>query len=187
MSRRTIWFLCTVYFLSAHFLSALTVRMLTDEALVRTADVILTGRVLSAYSDIDPEDGHIYTHISVYVTEYLKGKNRLRTVILKTPGGIVGNIGMSVEGAADFYRNEEVMLFLSHSSDNSLFPVGLFLGKLSIYRDADTGRTILIRSADGKGEFFFTPRSEVLEGLAPEQKVFFDSFRAKVQTVLQGR
>lgn len=162
--------------------SGLTVKMLTHEQLAKQAEVIVLGTVLSAYSDIDAEKGHICTFVNIRAGEYLKGKDRPRTLTLKTIGGIMADKGMYVDGAADFYRNEEVMLFLARRSDGSLFPVGFFLGKFSVYRDVETGRKVLIREADGKGRYFSTPRNETIEGLTREEKLFFDDFRVKVQT-----
>lgn len=170
---------------STQALFGLSVKALTNEQLTQTAEVIVIGRVLSAYSDSDPTTHRIYTFTNIRVNEYLKGKERPRNIVLKTIGGVKGNLGSMVEGAADFYRDEEVMLFLERRSDGSLFPVGFFLGKFSVYDDQDTGRKILIRRSDGRGQYFSEPRANTVKDLKNEQKLFFDEFRNEVQRFLQ--
>lgn len=163
----------------------LSVKALSDKQLSETAEVIVVGKVLSAYSDQDPTTHRIYTYTTIRVYEYLKGKDRPRNLVLKTIGGVKGNLGSMVEGAADFYRDEEVMLFLERRTDGSLFPVGFFLGKFSLYNDQDTGRKVLIRRSDGRGQYFSEPRETTVKDLKNEEKLFFEDFRNEVQRFLQ--
>jgi len=178
-------FLCIAMVLIVPCLYALTVLPLTDEQISKKAEIIVIGRVLSAYYEVDSVDKHPYTHIHVRVDEYLKGNSHSRDLMLKTLGGLGSKMGMHIPGAANFYRNEEVLLFLERRNDGSLFPLGLFLGKYSIYRDHETGRKVVVRHEDGLGKYSSEPRETAIRDLRPEQKVFFEEFRQKIRQFIQ--
>src|SRR5688572_1179285 len=124
--------LLTAVPLYVHGLSAVEV---SDKQLIEKAEMIVIGRVLSAYSEKDTSSGDVFTYISVRISDQLKGKSRSRDIVLKTAGGRVGDEIVYYPGAADFYRNEEVLLFLERRADDSLMPIGMVLGKYSVYRD----------------------------------------------------
>jgi hypothetical protein len=178
-------FLWIVLILIAPHLIALTVLPLTDEQLAKKAEMIVVGKVLSADYDTDKKDHHPYTYVHVRVSEYLKGKNQSRDLTLKTLGGIGPKLGMYVPGAANFYRDEEVLLFLEKRTDGSLFPIGLSLGKYSIYRDHDSGRKVVVREEEGMGKYSPEPRQTEIRDLEPQQKVFFDDFRQKIRQFVE--
>jgi len=178
-------FLFVVSILIAPYLSALTVLPLSDEQLAKKAEMIVVGKVLSADYDTDKKDNHPYTYVHIRVSEYLKGKNQSRDLTLKTLGGIGPKMGMYIPGAANFYRDEEVLLFLERRTDGSLFPIGLFLGKYSVYRDHDTGRKVVIRDEEGLGKYSPEPRATEIRDLEPQQKVFFDDFRQKIRQFVE--
>jgi hypothetical protein len=178
-------FLCIASILIAPYLTALTVLPLTDEQLSQKAEMIVVGKVLSADYDIDKKDNHPITYVHIRVSEYLKGKNQTRDLTLKTLGGIGPKMGMHVPGAANFYRDEEVLLFLEKRNDGSLFPIGLFLGKYSIYRDHETGRKVVVRDEEGLGKYSPEPRQTEIRDLEPAQKVFFDDFRHKIRQFVE--
>lgn len=180
-------FVCMALTLTVSCLYALTVLPLSDEQLVGKSEIIMVGRVLSANYVIDAKDKRPYTMIHVRVSEYLKGKSAERDLTLKTLGGVSGKLGMVIPGAADFNRNEEVMLFLERRDDGSLFPVGLVLGKYNIYRDAESGRKVVLRQEDGMGKYSAEPREEIIRDLQPEQKVYFDDFRKKIHELVGRR
>jgi hypothetical protein len=94
-------------------------------------------------------------------------------------------MGMYIPGAANFYRDEEVLLFLEKRNDGGLFPIGLFLGKYSIYRDHATGRKVVVRDEEGLGKYSPEPRQTEIQDLEPEQKVFFDDFRQKIRQFVE--
>ena len=154
-------------------LHALTVVQLTDEQLAQKAEIIVVGKVLSAHYEVDSKDKRPYTYIHLQISESIKGKNVGRELTLKTLGGLGSKLGMHIPGAADFYRNEEVLLFLEKRDDGSLFPVGMYLGKYSIYRDEQSGKKVVIRRADGNGKYLSEPRETNIRDLQPDQKKVF--------------
>jgi hypothetical protein len=173
----------TMFFVSG--LHALTVVQLTDEQLSRKAEIIVVGKVLSAHYEVDSKDKKPYTYVHIQVSEALKGKNVSRELTLKTLGGLGSKLGMHVPGAADFYRNEEVLLFLERRSDGSLLPIGLSLGKYSIYRDEQSGKKVVIRTMDGNGKYLSEPRESNIRDLQPDQKKYLDNFRQEIRQFIQ--
>ena len=166
--------------LIAASLNALSVVNVSDEQLARKAEMIVIGTVLSGYCEKDTGSGDVYTYITVRVTDQLKGKMRSHDLVLKILGGRAGDAVLYIPGAADFYRNEEVLLFLERRPDGSLMPIGMMLGKYSVYRDYETGRKIVFRHIDGNGQYFSTPRpNEVI--VEPGQKLYLSDFRSQIQ------
>jgi hypothetical protein len=165
--------------------NALTVVPLSDEQLAKKAEIIVVGRVLSAHYEVDTKDKRPYTFIHVQVTETLKGKNVSRELTLKTLGGIGPKMGMQVPGAADFYRNEETLLFLERRSDGSLLPIGLSIGKYPIYRELESGKKIVIRQMGGNGKYFSEPRESNVRDVQADQKMYLDDFRGRIRHFIE--
>ena len=185
MTRRSPSLLATVFvllFFSSNG-QALSVLEVTEEQLVEKAEMIVIGTVVSAYSEKDSGSGDVFTYVTIRITDQLKGKSRGPHVILKTIGGRAGNDIVYIPGAADYFRNEEVLLFLERRPDQSWIPIGLTLGKYSIYRDFRTGRKIVLRHADGNGQYFSTPRSGTVD-LQPGDKRFLHDFQARIRKIV---
>jgi hypothetical protein len=112
------------------------------------AHSIITGRVIAAESRWDTDDGLINTYVTVRVREHLKGKPTAPEVIIRVPGGEVGEMGLAVSDAPWFDPGEDVLVFLTPELKGAHSVVGLYQGKLTI--------------KDGKVEEFDLPVGEVL-------------------------
>src|SRR5215213_1268480 len=75
---------------------ATTARLASDEQLILTSRVILTGSVQSVQADWDKKRQNIYTYVTVKVSEVLKGQIRNETIVIKQAGGIVGDDGIMI-------------------------------------------------------------------------------------------
>ena len=61
----------------------------------------------------DDSHKHIFTYTEIEVLEALRGaSNAGHTMVLRTLGGEVGEVGMAVAGTAKFREGEEVVVFL---------------------------------------------------------------------------
>ena len=163
--------------------NALTVAKVSEDQLANKAELIVIGTVLSAYSERDVFTGDVYTFISIRVSDHMKGTNRSRVIELKTLGGATKDQMMYIPGAPDFHKNEEVMLFLERRPDGSLMPVGMALGKYSVYRDSETGQKIVLRQMDGYGRYFSSPRAEKMD-VEANDKLFLNEFRSRIQRIV---
>ncbi len=121
------------------YLIAATLRGPADVAtLTYASDAVVHARVLhskSAWGAGGPASGVIYTRVTLAPIEWFKGRARPE-VIVRVPGGAVGEIDQTVQGVAKFSENEEVVVFLRQLAP-SLFGVERWaLGKFSVSKGA---------------------------------------------------
>ncbi len=110
-------------------------------ALTRGADAIVVGRVVKSESRWTADRRRIVTDVTVEVGESLKGAPA-QTVVVRQPGGQVGDIGQRVDGVASFKQGEEVVLFLEQRPDKSFLLEGMSQGKFRLERSVD-GKDVL--------------------------------------------
>ena len=108
------------------------VRKLSEEDMVNQAGTILTGTVTSIKSEWNEERTKIFTYITITPNNFLKRNGTTQEIVIKQPGGEVGDIGMLVEGASVYEEGEEVLLFLRRGRKGFHRTVGLSQGKFSI-------------------------------------------------------
>jgi hypothetical protein len=122
-------------FLSIHSAMALMIEIPTSE-LTSTAEAIVRGTVKDMKSEWDEERKFIWTLVTISVSKSIKG-DRLeqQDIIVKIPGGIVGEIGQQTDDAPIFNKGEDVLLFLKSNiyKGQKVFHVrGNFQGKHTI-------------------------------------------------------
>jgi hypothetical protein len=106
---------------------------LSLEELVADADLIIVGTVDSVQSEL--VEGRIVSFATVSVR--LKAKGEMEPtqdeIIVRFPGGMVGDVGMKVEDSPDFKKGEEILLFLQKTKTPSVYmTVGSSQGKFMI-------------------------------------------------------
>lgn len=79
--------------------------------LVRGADRIVVGEVVSAESAWNAEKTAIFTTVRLRVSEAAKG-SKPGDILLRVEGGQVGDIAQAVSGGLSFVQGEQVVLFL---------------------------------------------------------------------------
>jgi hypothetical protein len=131
-----------IFALTLAFLSLLTIRRaesamvgMSLEELVKQADLIVIGTVVSAESEF--AQGKIYSFANIAVSSTLKGEltGNQDKVIVKFPGGKVGDVGMKVENSPAFKADENIIVFLKQIQNQPYYAtVGSFQGKF-IVRD----------------------------------------------------
>lgn len=104
--------------------------------LIKDSDSIIVGKVI----DKKPywEEGKIFTDVMVLVDMRIKGNSDIQ-IVVKVPGGAVGDINAEVSDAPFFENGEEVLLF---SKGNEV--VGWNQGKFTIKNDKikETGESL---------------------------------------------
>jgi hypothetical protein len=102
------------------------------EALTRSADVVVHGRVVGARSHPGSGGGLIFTEVSVVPIDWWKGAGSQGPIAVRVEGGTVGDVGQTVAGAAAFVTGDEVVVFLRRIATN-LYDVERFgLGKFLV-------------------------------------------------------
>lgn len=112
---------------------ATTLKAFSLEDLATHASIIVEGTVLDVRAAWDGR--FIFTDVSVEVTRCHKGDCEVETVEIRVLGGAVGDLEMSVNGAARFEPEEEVLLFLEPIGDlapGRLQTTGMAQGKFRL-------------------------------------------------------
>jgi hypothetical protein len=90
----------------------------TIEEMARASTIVVRGRVVQVQPQLEESTGRIYTYADVQVIEVLKGAS-VASVLVKQPGGEIGNKGTHVSGAGRFVTGEDTVLFLERATDES--------------------------------------------------------------------
>lgn len=111
--------------------------------LSKGADIILTGKVTQQSSSWNDNNTRIYTEATIQVNEYLKGNSRESSVVVRYLGGEVGDVGELYSHMPRFEDNEEVLVFLTKDTQNSIYKVfNGEEGKINIIEDQQTGEKL---------------------------------------------
>jgi len=91
------------------------------------ADAIVSGAVTSSNSAWNEDRSLIFTYSTLAVSSTLKGKHKPELVV-RTQGGIVGEIGMRAVGEPELKKGDQVLLFLERDGDGYNRVVGMSQG-----------------------------------------------------------
>ncbi|MGH9458067.1 MAG: hypothetical protein ACRD2J_10560, partial [Thermoanaerobaculia bacterium] len=122
-----------------------------DAALVRAADAIGIVRVLSTHSSFTA-DGRIATEVIVRVERGIERLHDGETAAIVTPGGVVGDLAMSVSSAPAFVPGERALVLLRETGRGRYTILSGELGKFSFVL-GPSSRELLVRGA-GEREIF---------------------------------
>jgi hypothetical protein len=129
--------------------NATTVVVPEDKDLVISARAIITGRIIDISCGMDSSHNMVYTYVKVRVNEVIKGSITTREIVLKEPGGQIGDHYSVVPGSPQFNRGDDVLLYLDTWFDGSLRVHQMFLGQFSIVTDPKSGRRTAVRATPG--------------------------------------
>jgi hypothetical protein len=111
-------------------LQATSVRRLSFDDLITSANSIVEGSVVSSNTYRSSDGKLIFTSYTISVQESLKG-TAPQTVTVTTVGGRIGNTILHVAGMPAFQPGERAILFLEQSKSYTTI-VGLNQGKFAI-------------------------------------------------------
>ncbi len=176
-------------FLSLALLAPLTalgtvVLSLSFEELTARAPLVVQARVNASSVAWDDEHAKIWTWTELVVNETLKG-TPFATVVVKQPGGVVGEMGMEVSGVASFVPGEEVLLFLEPAPDEkgAWVPVSMSASKVSF----EDRFGVKIARRDLSGLAFSKPGQQRLVQPVDEREVLgpVDAFLARIRAAVK--
>ncbi len=132
-------------------LGAVIMRALSLGELVEGSSRIVVATVVSNESRWDDERARIYTYTTIRVEEHLKGSGAAGdTLVIRTLGGAVGEIGLHIEGAPVFRPQDREVLFLSPIGGRpELNVTGWNQGRFGFRTDPRTGQELVGRSLTG--------------------------------------
>src|SRR5512138_1432676 len=132
----------TAIILSASIARATTVRAVSFDDKVSTAESILLGRCTATKTMWDPQHRWIVTYATFQVDQSIKGAP-VRELTVVTPGGTVDGVHQSSVGITPFEKGDERVLFVKNTR----------LGPTVLYFDQGTYAV----SKDARGERVITP------------------------------
>jgi len=155
-------------------LFATTVMKMDLPALVSTSDSIIKGRIESVEARY--EERRVFTYVSVTVDDPLKGE-RKSTILIKQPGGTIGERTEWVAGMPRFKAGAQVILFLRNRQDGTFDVVGLNQGKYEIMDDYAV--------ANVSGVSMMDPRTGLVSDAGFIQKNPVETFKAKIRELVR--
>ena len=129
---------------------ATTAILLTDEDLITSSRLIVSGEVKSVRFQKSASDQSIYTYVKVDVRQVFKGNLADRHIVLKELGGSADGISVVIPGSPHFEAGKQVLLFLNTAPDGTLHIAHLFMGKYDVTQDAKTGEPKVKRNIDAE-------------------------------------
>ena len=117
--------------LLAFLLAATLVGPADVESLAAAADAVVYGQVVRRSSAWAPGGGQIFTTVVLRPIETWKGASAGEVSIL-VPGGELGELSQTVQGAAAFSDAEEVVVFLHRLAPGTYGVERLALGKFVV-------------------------------------------------------
>lgn len=107
----------------------------------RMSESVVHARVVGMDSAWNPEGSMIFTEVTLEVLGRLRGTADA-TVVVRVPGGTVGDFTSEMEGAPRFQTGDEVVVFLSRWQDGVPMVAGYAEGLSFVHADA-AGRSVL--------------------------------------------
>jgi hypothetical protein len=136
--------LCVLIIVGGFFSASFAQTTTSDvESMSKSADIIITGKVVEQNSNWNENKTRIYTQATIQVEEYLKGSNNSGSVIVSYPGGEVGDVGELYSHMPRFEDQEEVLVFLKKDEKNPGYKVfNGENGKIRVINDPETGEKV---------------------------------------------
>jgi hypothetical protein len=157
---------------------ATTLVRLSLEQLAAGSDAVARVNVSSA--ETRWENGTIWTVTTVKVVETMKG-NLPGEISVRLPGGRVGHLTATVEGAPRFHPGDDAIVFLKISSAGGFTVAGWVEGTFRISRDPRTGNQAVTQDSSAFAVFDPATRTFHTEGV---HRVPLDEFRGRLASAL---
>ncbi len=148
------------------------------EALTRSSDAVVHGKVKKVESRWTGDHKQIVTDVWIDVVEFIKGKGN-QTVVVQQPGGEVGDIGQKVSGLAAFTQGEEVVVFLERQGTERYLVAGMAQGKFRVERSSDQKAAFAIPDSPGDAQLIDPGTGQPTT--FDSKPIELDALRAKVK------
>lgn len=158
----------------------------TIEEMARASTVVVRGRIVQVQPQLEESSGRINTYADLQVIEVLKGP-KAGSMLIKQPGGIIGERGMQVAGAGKFTTGQDSVLFLEAATDEANVYIlrGLAAGKVD-FEKSSKGQPIAVRHLGGLA-FYDRTVKDPLRVVRPEEDLGSpEVFLTRVRTALSG-
>ncbi|MGD9201745.1 MAG: hypothetical protein PVI26_09295 [Chitinispirillia bacterium] len=167
-------YIILLFIISNFFLAGSTsIFELSLQELSLSAEKIVQARVTAVVSKWNKDSSAIFTYIRMNIVDDLIGGDKDNEIIIRQPGGIVGNTSLFVEGISNYIIGEEDVLFLLKDKiDKGTFrTLGMYQGKYKIFIDnknvkrvkQDNSNTARFYRRRGRGSYLETGNNKTLD------------------------
>lgn len=152
------WALALSLVLAPAVASATITEALSLEQLVQHADTVALVTCVDHRASYDSRQ-RIVTDYTLRIEEVMKGRASVgATVEMRRLGGVIGDLGMRVEGEPYLEEGQRYLVFLRHTDAGPHRPVGMSQGVMSVSEDGGVltvqpgggGLSLVQRGADGR-------------------------------------
>jgi hypothetical protein len=157
---------------------ATTLQRLSLDQLAKGSDAV--ARVNFSSAESRWENGTIWTVTTLHVVETMKG-NLPAEISVRLPGGSVGHLTATVEGAPRFHPGDDAIVFLKNSPAGGFTVAGWVQGTFRISRDPRTGNQSVTQDSSAFTVFDATTRSFRTEGIHQMQ---VEKFRGRLASAI---
>lgn len=158
-----------LHWCSLHTAWATTFVRMDERQLLATSEVVVVGTVTAIESG-EGSSGGIQTYVHVQPSRVIKGNIGREPLVIREPGGSIGERREWVYGAPEFWVGERSLLFLSRNPDGTLQTNSLSMGKFTVGVDS-MGRSTAVREF-GYGADLLEPATGELHEAQPETQPF---------------
>jgi hypothetical protein len=116
--------------------------------LTRMSTAVVHAQVTEVRSAWNDEKTFIFTYVTLRVDETFRGE-ATETVVVRVPGGKVGDYVVEMEGAPRFRTGDEVVVFLGRWDDGAPMVAGYAQGVSRVQKDALGNRFLRGGIAEG--------------------------------------
>jgi hypothetical protein len=131
-----LWLAILLTFAGQNGALAVSMRPMSLEELIKKAQLVVHGKVLSKTVQRDI-DGQIITRIELEVIETVKGGLTDARFFIVQSGGVLGDEFTTVSGQEHYEVGEEVVAFLVFNQRGEGVTLGLAQGKFHVEEDKD--------------------------------------------------
>ena len=153
---------------------------LTIEDLAVRSRIVVRATVRQRQGVWDAEHKRIYTLTELAVSETIAG-DAPTTIVIRTLGGQVDDIGMKVSGAPRLSETQDVVLFLRDdpTAKGGYLVVGMSQGLYRIERDAK-GRAVAVPGVEGIAFVRNKNGARVIQEKSDAVRLSYDDFKQRV-------
>ena len=174
----SLWLSFLLLLLPLPNVRATTLVRLSLDQLVAGSDAAARVNFISAESRW--ENGTIWTVTTLKIVETMKG-NLPDEISVRLPGGRVGHLTATVEGAPRFHPGDDAIVFLKNTSAGGFTVAGWVEGTFRISRDPRTGNQTVTQESSAFAIFDPATRTFRTEGV---HRMPIDEFRGQLASSL---
>jgi len=163
-------------FLFAGVSGASVIVRIPFEQVVKGAELIIHGSVLSAETRVSPISGKPFTYFTIRIDEIIKGDYPFETIEIGYMGGTIGEMTLEVSDMRMPRVDERGIYFIETLGAQQIHPlIGWQQGHYRVIVNQDTGREVVVSQQPAES----TPR-----GMMAPQGIGVEEFKQTIRNLM---